>query len=186
MGIGHRSLNFAEFLMSPQLGPYAFLPDFLEFMIHGDRAILAAAAILDPDKYHHDFNISAGSLHKLLVHAMGAQIVWLSRFTGTPVTQFPSDSLYPTLQSIQEHWPKVHAELRDFVAKQTLESLQRVIHFKTMRGDAASGQLGQLLLHVTDHGTYHRGQENTLIKLAGGTPVSSEVFYYRWRVEHPL
>jgi uncharacterized damage-inducible protein DinB len=172
--------------MNAALGPYAFLPDFLDFMIHGDSAILAAAAKLAPDQYHKDFNISAGSLHKLLVHAMGAQRVWLSRFTGEPLTQFPTDTLYPTLQSLQENWPKVHGSLREFVSRQTLDSLNRVIHFKTMRGDPSSGQLGQLLLHVTDHGTYHRGQENTLIKLAGGTPVSSEVFYYRWRVEHPL
>jgi uncharacterized damage-inducible protein DinB len=36
------------------------------------------------------------------------------------------------------------------------------------------------MLHVADHATYHRGQLNSMIKLAGGTP--SPVMLYPFAI----
>ncbi|MGC8559068.1 MAG: DinB family protein [Phycisphaerae bacterium] len=45
-------------------------------------------------------------------------------------------------------------------------------------GEVFTLPLLELILHTLYHGTYHRGQANTLIKLAGGTPVSINYFEY--------
>jgi len=36
----------------------------------------------------------------------------------------------------------------------------------------------KLLLHVVNHGTYHRGQVITMIKQAGGDVVSTDLLFY--------
>lgn len=166
--------------MNPELGRYASLVDFVEFMIWGDLQILAAAQAVPEEEYHKDRGISAGSLHGLLLHAMAAQFVWLERFHGRAPT-FAEATNFPTREALARRWPEVHAALRAFMAAQTAESLERALTFKNMRGEMYTGSLGQLLLHVTDHGTYHRGQENTLIKLCGGIPV--DIFYYKWAIQ---
>jgi uncharacterized damage-inducible protein DinB len=169
--------------MKTDLGPYALLPDFLEFTIWGDQTILQAALAVAEDEYYKERGISAGSLHKLLVHAMGSQWVWLSRFKGIP-WQMPDATSYPTRAALAQRWPEVHETLREFVGNLSLAALESPITFQTMRGDLLTYKLGQLLLHVTDHGTYHRGQQNTLIKMSGGTPVN--VFYYQWAMKRGL
>lgn len=167
--------------MNPALGPYAFLPEQLEFMIWGDLQILAAAQAVPEEEYHKDRGISAGSLHALLLHAMAAQWIWLHRFRGQAFS-FADASNFPTRDGLAKRWPEVHAALRDFVSAQTLESLNRSITFKNFRGVEFTQPMGHLLMHVTDHGTYHRGQQNTLIKLCGGKPV--DIFWYKWMFEH--
>jgi uncharacterized damage-inducible protein DinB len=167
--------------MNPALGPYAFLPDHLEFMIWGDLQILAAARTVPEEEYHKDRGISAGSLHALLLHAMGAQWIWLNRFQGRAFS-FAEVTAFPTRDALAARWPEVHDALRTYLAAQTAESLNVPVTFKNFRGMEFTQPMGHAFLHVTDHGTYHRGQQNTFIKLCGGKPV--DIFFYKWMVEH--
>jgi uncharacterized damage-inducible protein DinB len=172
--------------MFPSLGPYAFLPDQLEFMISQDNVLMTESAKVPSDAYYQERRISAGSLHKLLVHAMAAQIVWLARMEsgGTANPKLLTHAEVPTREELFARWPEVHANLRAFMAKQTAESLATVLHFHNTKGDAFGVPVGQILMHVIDHGTYHRGQENTMLKMAGGVPQNPS--FYLWRVENPL
>ena len=173
--------------MSPALGPYAFLPDLTDFMIHGDTAILAAAAALPVDEYMRPFPVSHGSLHNALVHAMAAQHIWLVRLQSNGSVnpariEDPTD--FPTRESLQTRWPLIHGALRSFVNAQTADTLAAPLTCRNSQGTPSTLPLGQFLLHVTDHGTYHRGQQNTLLKLAGGRPI--RLSFYEWRLKNPI
>lgn len=172
--------------MSPHLGPYALLPDLTDFMIHGDNAMLAAVADMPVEDYMKPFPISHGSLHNLLVHAMGAQQIWLTRLQSGGAnnpTRLLDHTDFPTRESLQTRWPLVHAAFRSFVQSQSADTLAAPITCKNSLGIPTTLPLGQFLLHVTDHGTYHRGQMNTMLKLAGVKPVRFN--FYEWRRDHP-
>lgn len=170
--------------MTPALGPYAFLPDRFDFMFDQDRLVLAAALQTPEAEYYKDRGISHGSLHALLVHAMGSQWVWLNRFLGTSAPRHISVTDCPTREELADRWPEVHSAYKGFLARQTLTTLNAPITFQNFRGETHTLALGQLLMHVVDHGTYHRGQINSLLKLAGGQPTNPS--YYPWRMHHPL
>ncbi len=170
--------------MTPSLGPYAFLPDRFDFMIDQDRLVLAAAMPIAEPEYYKDRGISWGSLHALLVHAMGSQWVWLNRFLGTSIPKPLTAADCPTRDELAQRWPEVHSAYKGFLARQTLTALNAPLTFTNFRGETHTLPLGQLLMHVADHGTYHRGQINSLLKLCGGKPTDPS--YYPWRMKHPL
>jgi len=154
------------------------------FMHWGDKRVLAAAKAVDEAEYYRDRGISFGSLHNLLVHAMGAQWIWLERWKGNSPPRLVNHTDYPTREGLQDSWPVLHGEFYDFIAAQTPQSLGRAVTYKNSRGMEFTLPLEELILHTLDHGTYHRGQVNTLIKLAGGEPVS--VNYFEFSLIHPL
>jgi uncharacterized damage-inducible protein DinB len=170
--------------MSPNLGPYAFLPDLVAYVIDADNAVLAAAQEVPEPAYYRDHGISKGSLHRLLVHAMGAQWVWTSRFLGTSLLKMPDHTDFPTRDSLAARWPEVHNALRDFINTQTLDTLHAPLTYTTLQGKSVTAPLGQLLMHVTDHASYHRGQENSLLKLAGGS--SAYIPYFQWSLDRAV
>ena len=92
---------------------------------------------------------------------------------AVPAGAAARDEQYPTIDSIRESWPRLHAELIDFVSAQTPDSLVRQIAYTDLRGQPASMPLDQQILHVVDHATYHRGQLNSMIRRAGGTPANT-------------
>jgi uncharacterized damage-inducible protein DinB len=157
------------------------LPDdfqhLFSYLVWGDRAILAAAKTVSQEGYDQDQGISAGSLHKLLAHCMGTQWIWLERWRGRSLPARPDDQ-FPTLAAIERRWPEIHRELLAFAQAQTPPSLAAMITYVDLRGQPITQPLGHQMMHVVDHASYHRGQLNTLIKRAGGTPATIMYWSY--------
>ena len=67
-----------------------------------------------------------------------------------------------------------------YIASLKQEDLDRVLHYKTMAGTPMEGQLWQMLQHLVNHGSYHRGQVATLLRQLGAKPNSTDLIgYYR-------
>jgi len=60
--------------------------------------------------------------------------------------------------------------------------LARVHQIRTTRGEPYSHPLWQMMQHLVNHGTYHRGQVTTLLRQLGAKAVSLDMsFFYRER-----
>ena len=154
------------------------LRDMFEYVRWGDGLAIAAARTVPNDGYYRDQNISIGSIHKLMVHCMSAQWIWLCRWRGESPTRLENHEDYPTRDALEQRWPLVHSAMLDFLGLQTPKSLAREVQYKNTRGEVFSVPLGNLMLHVIDHASYHRGQLNTMIKHAGGTPAPVSYHMY--------
>jgi uncharacterized damage-inducible protein DinB len=158
-----------------------FFHEMFDYMGWADRLMIEAARTVADDAYYKDQGISFGSVHKLMVHCMAAQWIWLSRWRGENPTRLESHEQYPTRDSLEQRWPLVHSALVDFLGLQSTNSLSRVIDYKNTKGEHLSLPLGDLMLYVVDHATYHRGQIASMIKRAGGQPAA--ISYHRFALE---
>jgi uncharacterized damage-inducible protein DinB len=152
------------------------------YMVHADAQVLQAADTVADDGYRRDQHISFGSIHNLLVHCVWAQEAWLARVNGTSFAPPPDPAAVPR-HAIAGRWATVHQELLAFANTQTAASLAEVIHSRRVNGDPLVMPRGAAMLHVADHATYHRGQLNSMVKLAGGKP--SSVMLMTWAMQHP-
>jgi uncharacterized damage-inducible protein DinB len=149
-----------------------YFAEMFDYMQWGDRLMIVAARTVVDEEYYKDQGISYGSVHKLMVHCLAAQWVWLSRWRGENPTRLESHDDYPTRSALEQRWPLVHSALFDFLGLQSGHSLARVIQYKNMKGEHLAIPLSDLMLHVIDHASYHRGQIASMIKRAGGQPAA--------------
>lgn len=158
----------------------ALFRHLFEFMKWADIELMDAARAVGDHAYYADRGFSLGSIHKLLVHAMGGQKLWLGRWDGTGLdrTLTETHAEYPSRESLEAGWPRVHAGLFAFLDTQTPETLSRPIAWTNSLGEHYSRPLGHLIYHVIDHSAYHRGQLNSMIKLAGGE--TARPYYSRY------
>lgn len=159
------------------------LQSMFDYVRWADQQMLAAGRSVPDEGYYKDQQISHGSVHKLLVHAMAAEWIWLSRWRGESPTRLENHEDYPTRDALMQRWPLVHSAITDFLGTQSPKSLAREVQYRNTRGELFSLPLADLMLHVIDHATYHRGQLNTLIKRAGGQPsnISYQVYMLQKR-----
>lgn len=151
----------------------------LDYVRWGDETQLAACNAVDPETYlSKDHGFSFRTLHDTLLHMLGAQEIWLSRFLGNPLSVRPGRNEFPTLASLQSHWPDLHNRIALFLNSNP--DLTRTISWTTFDGKPQSLELGHLLLHALDHANLHRGQLNSMLKLSGVTPPA--VMYYTYIV----
>ena len=50
------------------------------------------------------------------------------------------------------------------------QEIQRVIRYRTFAGLESSSVLWQMLQHVVNHASYHRGQVTTMLRQLGAAP----------------
>ncbi|HEV3121245.1 MAG TPA: DinB family protein [Isosphaeraceae bacterium] len=160
--------------------------ELFDYLRWADRMMLAAASGLSAEEYYKARGVSLGSIHNLMVHLMAAERLWLERWRGSSPRRVENQDDHPTREALEARWPQVHAELLEFVGRQNAESLAKPVAFKSTTGEASTIPLGQLMIHVVDHGSYHRGQLNSMIKQAGGQPAPAfYVTYQRQRHKQP-
>lgn len=151
----------------------------LAYTTWASRRLVDAAARLSPEELTRDFQTADGSVVRTLAHVFAADRVWLARLTQAPTPQFISEADY-SLAVLQNDWPALLDRWQQWAAGLTDESAQAVVAYKDMKGNPYSQPLWQLVLHVVNHGTHHRGQVSGFLRVMGHTPPPLDlVFYYR-------
>ena len=141
---------------------------------------------LGEEQFTRDLKSSFNSVRDTLVHIVAAEWIWLERWHGRTPTGFPNPLDYPDLESVRRRFTEIDRNLVDYVASLTADDLQRVVSFKRVTGEAFAVPLWQLLQHVSNHSTYHRGQVATMLRQLGSKSVSTDLsLFYRDRSTPP-
>jgi uncharacterized damage-inducible protein DinB len=90
--------------------------------------------------------------------------VWLERWRGGP----PKFSLFShgfrSSRAVSEEWLKVEREVRNYLGSLDEEVLQKPLTYISQQGDMFTYELWQLMLHLINHQSYHRGQVASLLR----------------------
>jgi len=62
------------------------------------------------------------------------------------------------LQLVKQKWGEVELEMRAFIDRQTEQTLQNEVSYSNFAGERFKVPLWQMLLHVANHETHHRGE----------------------------
>lgn len=129
---------------------------------------------LTPDEYARPIGGSFGSIQGTLAHLYGADWVWLERWHGRSPRALPAAEGVPSLEALKEKWRAVEEKQREFVERLTAERMQETLTYVNFAGQTWSYPMHAVLVHLTNHSTYHRGQVATLLRQLGKTPVSTD------------
>jgi uncharacterized damage-inducible protein DinB len=143
--------------------------------------ILDATSFLSSEQLDRDLGNSFGSIQGTLAHVLGADWVWLSRWLGTSPTTFPGWDV-STHALLRQQWRDLEGRQKAFLDELEESDLERVVTYTMFSGKTMSNPLGELLRHVVNHATYHRGQVVTMLRqLEMEPPHTDLIVYYRER-----
>ena len=142
--------------------------------------MLEAIDDLTPEDLGRDLGSSFPSVAATLVHLMGAEWVWMRRVTGSSPKAFPPSLVLDSVPAVRGEWDRLWEEQQVFLAGLDDEALRRPVAYTRFDGSAQEQPLHEILRHVVNHATYHRGQVATMLRQLGRTPPATDlVTYYR-------
>ena len=136
-----------------------------------DRA-LDAADRLTPEQFTRDVGSSFKSVRDTLVHLYSADWGWYHLWQGLDVTSMPSPDQFQDLDTIRQAWTAQESKMRAFLDSLGETDVHRSIENRMPNG-SRSASLGQMVQHLVNHGTYHRGQLTTMFRQLGVEPADS-------------
>ena len=76
--------------------------------------------------------------------------------------------MFPDLGTIRAAWREQEHKLRLLVSSlASANELDRVLRYRTFSGEEMESAFSQMLQHVVNHATYHRGQVTTMLRQLG-------------------
>jgi uncharacterized damage-inducible protein DinB len=143
--------------------------------------VLGAAAKLSAEEFTRELGGSYRSVRDTLVHIVAGEVGWLRYWNLPEVSagmlhefwkrlnaEFDPEQ-FPTLREVKAKWEMVEKEQREFVEGVTEESLG-----KTYPIGKVQICLAQLLQHLANHSTYHRGQVAMMMRQLGREAVETD------------
>jgi uncharacterized damage-inducible protein DinB len=143
------------------------------------RRILDTVRTLSGEQYTRVLVSSYPTIRETLSHMVFAEWLWLQRLNGSSPTARPDWATDPPLATLESILASVAAERRKFLDALDDAALDRPLGYSTMNGQSFTNRLGDILLHVVNHASYHRGQVVTMIRQVGGVPPNTDLIAFR-------
>jgi uncharacterized damage-inducible protein DinB len=155
-----------------------YIKQVYDYNYWADKRYFAVAEGLTEEQLHQMQGHSWGDVHAMFVHMMSSEWVWLQRWNGTSPKSHLNKNDFPTLESVREKWAEIEASMRSFIEAQSEESLQAKITYSNFSGETFSVPLYQMLMHVANHETHHRGELAAMYALMNVPHPEEEVIQY--------
>lgn len=143
-----------------------------------DRRVVEAAGALSPEQFTKPLASSFTSVRDTLAHIYSGEWVWLERFQGRSPSSFPEAKELETIEQLKSRWADLEPAMLNFVRGLTQEDLNRVMEYKTFKFGVYRNPLWQSMLHLVNHGTYHRGQVTTMLRQLGAQPILTDLMHF--------
>ncbi|HEX4951918.1 MAG TPA: DinB family protein [Thermoanaerobaculia bacterium] len=112
----------------------------------------------------------------LYAHVVAAELVWLGRLEG----ETASLPVWPrwSVAECAGHSARAQEGFVALLARTSEEDLGRNVHYANSAGQEFDTPIGEILVHVALHGSYHRGQIALLLREAGEQPAATDYIAY--------
>lgn len=110
---------------------------------------------------------------RLLSHLLGAERVWLARIERGDSSDL---EIWPDMdfEECRDLLDRNVADLRRLLGSLTEAELERPVAYRNSKGEEFRTPIGEILLHVLLHGSYHRGQIALRMRDGGDEPVNTD------------
>ncbi len=157
---------------------------YAAYNVWANHKIIYTIGQLDPNLWYQKIPSSFDSLYKTILHVWDAESTWFQRMRLHENIVVPSASFDPSLKDACNGWIHQSMEWESLIKSEAFdeEVISSKLVYKNSRGEQFHQPVGEVLLHVFNHGTYHRGQLVSMLHALGITNIPATDFIVWSRV----
>lgn len=159
------------------------LRTLLDYHYWARDRMLEALEPLTAEQLDRDMGNSFKSIRDTVTHVYAAEWAWYSRWQGTsPDKLLPAD-MFHDLAAVRLAWTDLEAKVRAYLEQLGEANVTQVIEYRLLSGQPGASPFWQMLQHVVNHASYHRGQVTTMLRQLGAQPAKplDMIAFYRTR-----
>lgn len=154
------------------------LVQYAAYNVWANHRLIFALEKLDEEVLFRKIPSSFDSLYKTVLHIWDAESIWFQRMRLHDKIIRPSASFEPSMGDACNGWRHQSMQWEAYLRDDnfTEEVLESPLLYKNFKGEEFSQPVKEVLLHLFNHGTYHRGQLITMLHQVGVSPVPNTDF----------
>lgn len=152
------------------------------YNIWANQQLLDLICKLPEEQLQKELPSSFPSIHRTLLHMLDAESIWWQRMRLQENTIAPSATFNGTTIELAQQLLQQNRLWESWVLAATPAALDHVFMFYNSKREHFKQPIFQMITHVFNHGTYHRGQLVTMLRQLGVTKIPQTDFGY-WALE---
>ena len=146
------------------------LQQYAAFNLWANKKMTEVIAQLPEEKVNAEIISSFPSMYKTVLHLLDAGGMWWQRLKLQEHVERPSDTFTGNFAELQKRLLQQSALYQHWVSNATEPQVQHVFAYFREK-EQFKLQVGQMLLHLFNHNSYHRGQLVTMLRQLGVTKI---------------
>ena len=141
---------------------------FARYNQWANARLFRMAVALPEEEYRRNVGAYFGSLHGTLNHLLTADRIWMRRLTGRGEHPEKLDTiLYDERHALRTAREAQDLRILAFVQGLEESDFERQWDYRTLDGSSRRQPLGEILSHLFNHHTHHRGQSHAILTMLG-------------------
>jgi uncharacterized damage-inducible protein DinB len=147
----------------------------LRYSAWASLKLIEAVRNVSDEEFEKPVGVSHGSLQGTLSHILWADWLWFTRVVEA--MEMPGQ----TRAALETTWPGLHNKWIGWAERGSDAEIQRIVEYKSLLdGKTARTPAWQIVLHVVNHATLHRGQAMAMLRQMGIAPPHTDLMnFYR-------
>jgi uncharacterized damage-inducible protein DinB len=150
-----------------------------QYNVWANHRILVESSKLTLEQFLAPAGLSYPSIRDIMVHTMGAEWIWLSRWKGTSPSAMFEAIDFPNLLSIQMRWEPIELETQQFIGQLNPLQLGEVVSYVNTRNETWAYPLWQQMIHQVNHATQHRSECAVILSHFSFSPGDLDFLVYQ-------
>ena len=140
------------------------LVQFSNYHLWANGLLLDTIIALPQEKQQAIVKSSFNSLYKTLLHMWDAESIWWQRLNQYELIIKQSENFSGGMKDLSNAMPQQSTQWKEWIANNNEEALKGNFTYTNSRKEHFEQPVYQMLLHLFNHGTYHRGQLVTMLR----------------------
>jgi uncharacterized damage-inducible protein DinB len=143
------------------------LSQLAAYNIWANQKLLDIILALPEEKQKQEVPSSFKSLYTTILHMLHAESVWWQRMKLQERINLPMETFKGSMQELSNELIQQNRQWQQWVNTATEPMLEHVFQYYSSKRDMYKQPVCQMILHVFNHGTYHRGQLVNMLRQLG-------------------
>lgn len=120
--------------------------------------------------------VSNEKILSIFAHSVAANFIWYNRFMGLSKSEYKLWDGNYTVSDMKKMVEEAARLWLDFI--EANDSFDRVLKYTNYVGDYYENNIQDIMIHLVNHGSYHRGQVAVLLRERGYEPINTDLITY--------
>jgi uncharacterized damage-inducible protein DinB len=143
------------------------LQQYATYNIWANKLITEKIAPLPTEILHKEMNSSFGSIYKTIIHLMDVESIWWQRLKLQEHVEWPGKSFNGNFEELSRQLLSLSKQWNNWIENTNEVNLTHVFAYQNSKKEHFKQPVYEMLLHLFNHQTYHRGQLVTMLRQNG-------------------
>jgi uncharacterized damage-inducible protein DinB len=147
------------------------LEQFAAYNYWANMRITDAVNNLTDEQLHREITSSFSSIYKTLLHLWDVEDIWWQRMKLTERTEWQSTTFTGSVVELSKSLVLQSKLWKEWIDLATEEALNSEFNYTNRKNNNFTQPISEMLAHLFNHQSYHRGQLVTMLRQVGYTSI---------------